>query len=381
MPPPPPRPTDTITLALAGDVMTGRAIDQVLPHPCDPALREPWITSAMDYVRLAEEANGPIPAPVDFSYVWGDALGELDRRAPDLRIVNLETSVTRSEERAAKGIHYRMSPENLPVLTAAGIDACSLANNHVLDLGIQGLEDTLHVLETAGLASAGAGRDHELAHAPAALPLPGGGRLLLFARGVPSSGVSGASAAGADNPGVAVVPTLSRRAGDRLIREIDSARAPDDIVVVSLHWGPNWGYGVARRERAFARRLVEEGGVDVVYGHSSHHPRPLEIHGNRPILYGCGDFVNDYEGIGGHEGFRPDLVALYLVTLRRSDRRLLRLEIVPFRIRRFRLERAPEPDAAWLRDTLNREARGLEARMEADPDEGVLRVAWDVRAG
>ena len=72
-----PTPGEPIKLFLCGDVMTGRGIDQILPHPCDPSLHENYVKSAMDYVRLAEEEVGPIARPVDFSYVWGAALEKL----------------------------------------------------------------------------------------------------------------------------------------------------------------------------------------------------------------------------------------------------------------------------------------------------------------
>ena len=86
--------------------MTGRGIDQVLPHPGEPTLHESYAGSALDYVRLAEEANGPIPRSLDLSYVWGVALDELSRAQPDVRIVNLETSITRSDDYVAKGIPF-----------------------------------------------------------------------------------------------------------------------------------------------------------------------------------------------------------------------------------------------------------------------------------
>ena len=101
----------------------------------------------MDYVHLAEAANGPIPRGVDPSYIWGAALDEFDRMRPDARIINLETSITRSEDYARKGINYRMSPENADCLKAAAIDCCVLGNNHVLDWGRRGLLDTLATLE------------------------------------------------------------------------------------------------------------------------------------------------------------------------------------------------------------------------------------------
>ena len=95
-------------LFLCGDVMTGRGIDQVLPHPSPPRIYEPVVRDARMYVALAEDVNGPVPRAVEPSYIWGDALDELKHVAPAARIVNLETSVTCSEEAWPKGINYRM---------------------------------------------------------------------------------------------------------------------------------------------------------------------------------------------------------------------------------------------------------------------------------
>ena len=100
--------SDTITIFLCGDVMTGRGIDQVLPYPSDPLIHEPYMKSARGYVDLAEKENGPIRKPVNFSYIWGDALDELKRVAPDLKIINLETGITKSNDYwLDKSIHYR----------------------------------------------------------------------------------------------------------------------------------------------------------------------------------------------------------------------------------------------------------------------------------
>src|SRR5262245_18251515 len=119
--------------------MTGRGVDQLLPHPSNPQLYEPVVRSSLEYVATAERAHGPLHRPVDYRYVWGDALTELERRRPAARIVNLETSVTTSERAAPKGINYRMHPANIGVLSAAGIDCATLGNNHVLDWGREGL--------------------------------------------------------------------------------------------------------------------------------------------------------------------------------------------------------------------------------------------------
>ncbi len=365
-----------VTLFLCGDVMTGRGIDQVLPHPSDPSLFEPYIRSATEYVRLAEEANGPLPRPIDFAYVWGDALPELDRRRPDARIINLETAVTNSDQAAPKGINYRMSPANFPCITAAGVDCCVLANNHVLDWGHRGLLDTLQMLRTARVVTVGAGPDARAAAAPAVLPVPSKGRVVVFAFGAHTSGVPRRWAATADKPGVNFLPDLSPATARGIARQVAAVKQPGDTVLLSLHWGPNWGYQIARPQREFAHRLIEEGGVDILFGHSSHHVKGIEVYQGKPILYGCGDFLNDYEGIRGYEEFRDDLVLMYFPTIDVHRGVLLRLAMIPLQIRRFRLGRATRTDTIWLRDVLNREGKRLNTRARLGPDHE-LELEWD----
>ena len=303
-------------LCLAGDVMTGRGIDQVMPYSAPPELYEPFVRSALDYVTLAERSSGAIPRRAAFDYVWGDALAEMARA--DVRIVNLETAVTaRGKPWPGKSIHYRMHPGNLPCLGAARIDCCVLANNHVLDWGYDGLADTLEALHAAGIRTAGAGRDAEEAQSPAIVTLASGKRVLVFACATESSGIVPDWAAEAGRPGVNFLAGLS---ADAIAKQVERARGEGDLVVVSIHWGQNWGYQVSGAERRFARALIDAG-VDVVHGHSSHHPKPVELHRGHPILYGCGDLLNDYEGISGHEAYRPGLGALYFYDAEAPDRK------------------------------------------------------------
>jgi poly-gamma-glutamate synthesis protein (capsule biosynthesis protein) len=365
----------TVTLFLCGDVMTGRGIDQILPHPAAPHLYEPYMRSALGNVEIAEQATGPIERAVAPAYVWGDALEELARVRPDARIINLETAVTAAEDAwPDKGIHYRMHPANIDCLAAAAPDCCVLANNHVLDWGYRGLADTLDALHGAGLRTAGAGRDAAEAAAPAVIELPGKGRVLVFAYGMESSGVPPEWAAGERRAGVNILADLSGRSVERIAAEVGAAKRAGDIVVASLHWGGNWGYAVSAAERRFAHAVIDAG-VDVVHGHSSHHPRGIEVYRDRPILYGCGDFLNDYEGIHGHESFRPDLVLMYLPVLDAATGRLLRLALTPMRIRHFRLNATPEQDARWLAEMLTREGRALGTRAVLQLD-GTLAVRW-----
>lgn len=365
----------SLTLFLAGDVMLGRGIDQILPHPGDPRLYEPHATSATVYVDLAESANGPIPRPVRLDYVWGDALADLRRLKPDVRIINLETSVTKNGRPVPKGINYRMNPDNVPCLTAAAVDCCVLANNHILDWGEAGLLETLATLDRAGIRTAGAGRDAAQAAAPAVLEVAGRGRVLVFAFGSPTSGVPDDWAAGAGKPGIDFLPDLSSQTVDRIARQVRTVRRAEDLLVASVHWGGNWGYEISGGQRAFAHGLIDAAGFDVVHGHSSHHPKGVEIYKERPILYGCGDFLNDYEGIEGYEAFRGDLVVMYLATFASRPARLVQLDLRPFRIAKFRLNHAAPDDTAWLQKTLDRESATLGTRIVAGPD-GTLSARW-----
>ncbi len=356
-----------LTLFLGGDVMTGRGIDQVLPRPGDPALHEPSVKDARRYVDFAEEVNGPIPRPADHAYIWGDALEELARAVPDVRIVNLETAVTTSGDLSKrKAIHYRMNPANVPCLAAARIDCCALANNHVLDWGAAGLAETLDTLRRAGIGTAGAGPSPREAESATVIAVSQKGRVLVLSFGSEDSGIPRDWAARPGRPGVNFLPDFSAGTIRRIAAAIHKTKRKGDIVVASIHWGDNWGFPVRREHVTFARRLVDTAGVDVVHGHSSHHPRGIEVYKGKPILYGCGDLINDYEGIGGRAEFRPDLGLLYFVTLDAASGTLSRLRMVPVRRRRFRLERGSEEDSRWLEETLGRQSAPFGTRMERD---------------
>ena len=276
-----------VTLFLCGDVMTGRGIDQILPHPGDARLYEPFVPSATVYVALADKAHGRIPRPVDFSYVWGDALAELDRRRP----------------------------------------------------------------------------------------VAGGGRVLVFAFGSATSGIPASWAATEQRPGINLLPDLSDRTIRDVARQIAAPRRADDIVVISIHWGTNWGYEIDDEYRAFAHGLIDRAGVDVVHGHSSHHAKAIEVYRDRLILYGCGDFLNDYEGITGHETFRDDLALMYFPTIDIARGTPSRLDMVPLRIRHMRLARASRTDADWLRAGLDREGARFNTGVRLGAD-NVLTLDW-----
>ena len=408
----------SLRLFLCGDVMTGRGVDQALSHPVNPVLYEPYVRDAREYVHLAEKAHGSIPRPLSFDYIWGDALQELEQaevaepasgrqslqsneydrsgkatrrrwttqpletsgcppgaKRVDFRIVNLETAVTSAETPwPGKGIHYRIHPQNIGCLSVAHISACALANNHVLDWGYDGLTETLQTLNAAGIAYSGAGNDAQEAMQPAVLKTPANDRVLLFSFGSTTSGIPSEWKATSISPGVNLLEDLSEATAARVCDQMRTHQQPGDLIVASIHWGSNWGYEITSEQIAFAHHLIEQG-IAIVHGHSSHHVKAIEVFRGRLILYGCGDFITDYEGISGYETFRGDLALLYLVELDSDSGELIAARLVPMQMRRFRLERASARDARWLCNLLNEIGKrfGTRSRLEEDNS---LKLEW-----
>jgi poly-gamma-glutamate synthesis protein (capsule biosynthesis protein) len=282
-----------IALGLVGDVMLGRGVDEALK----------------DYRRSEK--------------LWGDTLSVLE--AADLRVINLECAITTQENpwsRTPKTFHFRADPSRaVRVLSAARIDACSLANNHTLDFEEEGLLDTLEYLDGAGIRYAGAGRDLEEAARPAILggPDPEKVALLAFTDNEP------AFAAGVGRPGTNYLPTsLEPEVLDRVEAAIAGAReAGADTILFSNHWGPNMVERPRDIFRRFARSVVDRG-ADVYYGHSAHVFQGVEVYRGKPILYDTGDFIDDY---AVDDRLRNDRSFVFLVSVEGGEFR--RLELFP----------------------------------------------------
>ncbi|HHY48884.1 MAG TPA: poly-gamma-glutamate biosynthesis protein, partial [Alphaproteobacteria bacterium] len=165
-------------------------------------------------------------------------------------------------------------------------------------------------------------------------------------------------AATASRPGVNLLPDLSEATAAHLGEHARHDGRPGDVLIASVHWGDNWGYGIPASHQRFAHALIDHG-FDLVHGHSSHHAKGIELHRGKLVLYGCGDLLDDYEGITGHEAFRGDLALMYLPELDSATGRLISLEMLPLQIRRFRLNRASPGDAAWLAEVIARESARL----------------------
>ncbi|GAB3200916.1 poly-gamma-glutamate synthesis protein (capsule biosynthesis protein) [Pontibacter aydingkolensis] len=371
-------PQDTaaaLTLFLCGDVMTGRGIDQVLQHSVDPEIHESYVKDARDYVRLAERKNGTIPKQVSYDYIWGDALEVWRRESPGLKIINLETSITNHNTPwPGKVVQYRMHPANVPVLTAAGVDFCSLANNHTLDWGRPGLAETIKTLSEAGVPFAGAGLNLNEARKPAIFKKRQG-RIIVLAYGSQNSGISPDWAAARDLPGINLLPDMGESTVKMVQQQVKEIKQQGDVVVFTVHWGSNWGYDVPPSHQYFACQLIDKAGVDLVHGHSSHHPMGMEVYKGKLIMYGAGDFINDYEGIGGHEMYRGDLTLMYFPNIDPVTGQLKSLKMVPMQVRKFKLNYASTSDTKWLQGTLNRECNKLGTSVKLNQD-GSFFLSW-----
>jgi poly-gamma-glutamate capsule biosynthesis protein CapA/YwtB (metallophosphatase superfamily) len=296
---------------------------------------------------------------------WGNTLEVL--HAADLVVANLECAVTdrgRPWDRTPKVFHFRAPPAATDVLAAARVDAVSLANNHVLDFQEQGLLDTLHHLDAAGIARAGAGRDAAEAARPALLDA-GGIRLGLLAFTDNEPGW----AAGHGRPGTNVLqPSTADAALARVESGVHEARtAGADRVILSLHWGPNMVLRPPERFRRFARAALKLG-VDVVHGHSAHVVQGVEEVDGGLILYDTGDFLDDY---AVHPELRNDLSFIFLVEMDREGVR--GLELRPVGLEPALVNRIEGDEAGWLARRTRQLSLELGTAL-AEAEAGVLRL-------
>ena len=360
---------------LCGDVMTGRGIDQILPHPSNPHLFEPYVRDAREYISIAENRNGPIPCPVSYDYIWGDALSQLQNESIDVRLINLETSITQSENYwPGKGINYRMNPENIRSISVAGIDCCVLSNNHILDWGYDGLFDTLLILEKSSITHVGAGLNSDNAFEPVIIDCNKNERVVIFALGAEDSGIPLKWEAAGSKAGVALIKNFSELEAQKIADNVKRVRRKNDYVILSIHWGDNWGYEIPQAHIEFAHLLIDKCGIDCVHGHSSHHAKGIEVYRNKLILYGCGDLINDYEGIYGYEEFRADLSLLYTLTVNESGQ-LKGCKLIPMKMYRFRLNLANTEECQWFSEMFRGPAyiKGTDVVVTGD---NFLQLQW-----
>jgi poly-gamma-glutamate capsule biosynthesis protein CapA/YwtB (metallophosphatase superfamily) len=159
------------------------------------------------------------------------------------------------------------------------------------DWGRAGLFETMATLTCAGIRVAGAGKNIDEARQPTYVDLHGACRLIVFGLGSLTSGVAPSWAASEGKAGIEVQGDPSDATAAEMAERVPRVRRPGHVVIASIHRGSNWGHDVPESFVRVARSLIDAG-ISVVHGHSSNHIRPVEVYGNRLILYGCGDFIN-----------------------------------------------------------------------------------------
>ncbi len=321
-------------LLFAGDVMLGRLVNRELSR------RPP-------------------------EYPWGDTLSRF--KEADARIVNLECVISdkgRPWSATPKAFHFRTDSKNIECLRIAGINAVSIANNHSLDYEYDALFEMTAALDRAGIARAGAGKDISEASSPAFFEAAGRRcAMIAFTDNEP------AWEARKDRPGVYYVPVdLDDPRAEGLFERVGLLRKHSDVVIVSAHWGPNWGYSPQASHIPFARRLIESG-AQIVFGHSCHVFQGIEFYLGGAIIYGAGDFIDDY---AVDEEERNDESFIFVAE---ADRKLRSLRLYPTVIEAFSARMAESPRAELIAAKMKNLCPEFGTMAKWDENEGCLIVS------
>lgn len=294
-------------ILLGGDAMLGRGVNQTIlkkgpEYPLEPLL--------------------PITREADFFFV------------------NLECAITpldRLYSGPIKMFYFRADPLALQTLTYAGVDLLSLANNHALDADFDGLLDTLDLLQQAGTAFAGAGKDLAEARLPAFLELDDRRLAVLsYCDHQPDF------AAGVDRPGIRYIDLSDEDALELLAAEVEQVTPRVDVPIVSFHWQPNWAPQVPDFYRSLAKRLVDAG-AKIIWGHSPHHFQGVEWIESSVVIYSSGGLVDDY-ALDLH--FRNDRQLLFRVHV--DNNRIRRVLAYPIELEFARTRPASPAARRWI---------------------------------
>jgi poly-gamma-glutamate synthesis protein (capsule biosynthesis protein) len=320
------KPSNTpLVIGLTGDVMLGRLTNETILE------------------------RGP-------RYPWGTMLEKL--QALDGLIINLETTITRQTHAVPKVFNFKADPRTIAALQEARVTVANLANNHSLDFDIEGLAETLAILHTAQIQTIGAGMTLEAAQQPA----------IIEKNGV-KIGVIGCTdnepswAASQNKPGTFFVDNNNLPI---LLDQIAKIRPHVDILIISYHWGPNWddNPSLAIQERA---HVIIDAGVDIIHGHSNHIVQGIEHHQHGIIIYGAGDFVDDY---AVDPLKRNDYGALYTVAIR--NKKVESLTVIPTQITNMQVNKADPSATDAVLQRIAAQSEKLSTTLTRLPDSLVI---------
>lgn len=292
-----------LVIGLTGDVMIGRGVNTVISR------------------------HG-------YSYIWGNLLSTL--RNTDLNIANLESTLTNSNHQVFKTFNFKAGPDKIRSIIEANITIVNLANNHILDFAKEGLTETLKTLDAAGIKYVGAGRNNHEASKP----------VILSKKNI-SIGVLGFTdnepgwKAGSFNSGVNYINISKKSDRNAALRNIERLQNEADIIIVSIHWGPNMKEAPDKTFVEFAHEMIQYG-ADIIHGHSAHNFQGVEAYDQRLIFYDTGDFVDDYIV---DPYLRNDHSFFYRIELNKG--RIIKAGLVPVLISNCQVNLATEGDYKW----------------------------------
>lgn len=289
--------SESITIGFTGDVMLGRLVNEAITK------------------------HG-------YAYPFGDLIDELENN--HLNIINLETTLTKSSNKIPKVFNFKADPDNVESLKKGSVHVANLANNHILDFSVEGMNETIATLDKAHIKHVGAGANSSEAKKPVILDIKGTRiGIIGYTDNEPTWKAT------ENSPGTNYI-----RVGDihQVIEDIRSLRDTVDLLILTIHWGPNMREVPSLQFQTFARDVIDAG-VDILHGHSAHVVQGVEIYKNKLILYDTGDFVDDYM-VG--PDLRNDHTFLFRVVVRKDE--IVAVSLLPALIKDMQVNSAPESE-------------------------------------
>ncbi|TRW98923.1 CapA family protein [Flavobacterium gawalongense] len=294
---------NTITIGLTGDVMIGRGVNATISN------------------------NG-------YAYPWGNVLPVL--KNTDINIINLEAALTNSTKKIFKTFNFKATPDRIKTLTVANITVANIANNHILDFSEEGLIETIQTLNAAGILHAGAGMNENEAEKPVILTTKNNTLGVLGFTDNEPRWKAGISACG-----VNYIDISNENDCNKALTAIAKLRKETDIVIVSIHWGPNMNEEPERHFVDFAHAMIDHGAA-IIHGHSAHNFQGIEVYNHKLILYDTGDFVDDYVV---DPYLKNDHSFFFKVEV--SKQRIEKVVLIPVLISKYQVNLAIGEDYKW----------------------------------
>jgi poly-gamma-glutamate capsule biosynthesis protein CapA/YwtB (metallophosphatase superfamily) len=274
----------TLTIGLTGDVMVGRTLDSII------------------------SLKG-------YDYPWGNLLPLM--KETDLNIINLETTLTNNKIKNNKTFNFRASPDKVKSLVNANVTIVNLANNHIMDYNKEGLLETIETLDKAGIQHIGAGKNFNEATNPV---VKHKNNISLGIFGLTDNEPQWKANSGS---GINYIDINNKKDKETTLASIKELKEKTDIVIVTIHWGPNMQEKPSAKFIEFGHAMVDHG-ANIVHGHSAHILQGIEIYNNNLILYDTGDFVDDYVV---DPDLRNDLSAFFVIKVNQDG--ILNVDLIP----------------------------------------------------